>query len=91
MSRFSRLIPAVVVAFLLAACGQGNDNPVGPAGPMFDGGVLTTGGNRTDSDSTQTGTNSAGTTTTTTPVDDDEGEVPSDSTSRGGVLTTGGN
>ena len=77
MSRFSRLIPVVAVTILLAACGQAGDNPVGPAGPSFDGGPLVTGGNR--SDSTSTGT--TGTTTT----------APTDSTNRGGPLVTGGN
>ena len=79
MSRFSRLISAVGVSILLAACGQGAGNPVEPAGPSLDGGILVTGGNRTESDSTSTGT----TTTTQT--------TSSDSTDRGGILVTGGN
>jgi hypothetical protein len=54
MSRFSRLIPAVAVTILLAACGQAGDSPVGPSGPSLDGGPLVTGGNRSDSTATTT-------------------------------------
>lgn len=73
MSRSYRLISAVAVTLLLAACGQGStSNPLAPAGPSMDGGYAT-GGNRTESDST--------TTTTST--------VPSDTTGRGGYATGG--
>lgn len=81
MSRFSRLIPAVAVTILLAACGQDGANPVAPDGPSFDGGILVTGGNRTASDSTTTSS------TTTT----QGGEAQTDTTGRGGILVTGGN
>jgi hypothetical protein len=59
MSRLPRLITAVAVTFLLAACGQGSDNPVGPSGPSMDGGILIGGGNRTQPDSTVTSGQSA--------------------------------
>jgi hypothetical protein len=82
MSRSPRLITAVAVAILLAACGQAGDNPMGlDASPSFDGGTLVTGGNNTDPDSTTTSSNS-----TTT-----DGEASSDSTTRSPVLVTGGN
>lgn len=58
MSRLPRLIAAVAVTILLAACGQAGDNPVGPAGPSLDGGITIGGGNNTQPDST---TNSGGT------------------------------
>lgn len=83
MSRFSRLIPAVAVTILLAACGQDGANPVAPDGPSFDGGILVTGGNRTQPDST------SGTTTSTTTTEG--GEAQTDTTGRGGILVTGGN
>jgi hypothetical protein len=58
MSRFPRLIAAVAVTILLAACGQAGDNPVGPAGPSMDGGITIGGGNNTPSDSTTNTTGS---------------------------------
>lgn len=63
MSRFPRLIAAVAVTILLAACGQAGDNPVGPAGPSLDSGTLTGGGNYSDSTSTAT-TDGSGDTST---------------------------
>jgi hypothetical protein len=85
MSRSPRLITAVAVAILLAACGEAGDNPMGPsAAPSFDGGTLVMGGNNTDPDSTTT----TSTGTTTTPGSE---APPSDSTSRSPVLVTGGN
>lgn len=62
MSRFPRLIAAFAVVVLLAACGQAGDNPVGPAGPSLDGGVLIGGGNHSDTTTTTPPTN-GGTTT----------------------------
>lgn len=56
MSRLPRLITAVAVTVLLAACGTGSDNPVGPTGPSMTGGVYTGGGNNTQPDSTVTPT-----------------------------------
>ena len=52
MSRLPRLITAVAVTLLLAGCGQGSDNPVGPSGPSMTGGVYTGGGNNTQPDTT---------------------------------------
>lgn len=75
MSRLPRLITAVAVTILLAACGQAGENPVGPAGPSLDGGLLTGGGNRTEADSTSI----------------TSADAPADSTGRGGLLTGGGN
>jgi hypothetical protein len=82
MSRFSRLIPVVAVTILLAACGQDGANPVAPDGPSLDGGILVTGGNRTEPDST-TGTPNSNAT--------GDGETQTDTTGRGGILVTGGN
>lgn len=79
MSRLPRLIPTFAVLISLAACGQAGENPVAPAGPSLDGGLLVTGGNRTESDSSSTSTASA------------NGDVESDTTNRGGLLVTGGN
>ncbi|HEX6908774.1 MAG TPA: hypothetical protein VF142_00185 [Longimicrobium sp.] len=62
MSRFPRLIAAVAVTILLAACGQAGDNPVGPAGPSLDGGITIGGGNNTQPDTTtNTGSEQEGT------------------------------
>ena len=58
MSRFPRLIAAVAVTILLAACGQAGENPVGPAGPSLDGGITIGGGNNTEPDTTTTNTGS---------------------------------
>ncbi len=46
MSRTSRLIPALVLACVLAACGEAGNTPVGPDGPSLDSGVGSMGGNR---------------------------------------------
>lgn len=46
MSRTSRLIPALVFACVLAACGEAGNSPVGPDGPSLDSGVGSAGGNR---------------------------------------------
>jgi hypothetical protein len=46
MSRTSRLIPALVFACVLAACGEAGNSPVGPDGPSLDSGVGSPGGNR---------------------------------------------
>jgi hypothetical protein len=82
MSRFSRLIPAVAVSIVLAACGQAGENPVAPlepAGPSYDGGIAVIGGNRTD-------TTTVPPTNTTT-----DGEAQTDTTGRGGIAVIGGN
>jgi hypothetical protein len=86
MSRFSRLIPVVAVTVLLAACGQAGENPIGPSGPSFDGGIPILGGNNTQPDSTP----STGTTSGSTSTGEPE-TPPSDTTSRGGIPITGGN
>jgi hypothetical protein len=85
MSRFSRLIPAVAVTILLAACGQAGENPVGPAtpdAPSYDGGIPVLGGNHTDS--TATGPSDTG-------GEESGGTIPPDTTNRGGIPVTGGN
>ena len=82
MSRLPRLIPIFAVLISLAACGQAGENPVAPAGPSLDGGLLVTGGNRTESDSSSTSTASTASA---------NGDVESDTTNRGGLLVTGGN
>jgi hypothetical protein len=46
MSRTSRLISAILLAFFLAACGEAGSTPVGPEGPSFDSGVGSGGANR---------------------------------------------
>ncbi len=46
MSRTSRLIPAILLACVLAACGETGSTPVGPDGPSFDSGVGSGGANR---------------------------------------------
>lgn len=46
MSRTSRLIPAILLACVLAACGEAGNTPVGPAGPSLDSGVGSGGANR---------------------------------------------
>lgn len=46
MSRTSRLIPAILLACALAACGEAGSTPVGPEGPSFDSGVGSGGANR---------------------------------------------
>ncbi len=63
MSRFPRLIAAVAVTVLLAACGQDGASPVGPAGPSMDGGITIGGGNYAQPDTTGTppGTEQSGT------------------------------
>lgn len=77
MSRWSRLIPALVGIVFLAACGgTSTDTPFAPATPRFDGGGVLVGGNAVDS-------------TTNSPTN--ETDVPSDSTSRGGGVLVGGN
>lgn len=75
MSRTSRLIPALVFACLLAACGEAGNNPVGPEGPSFDSGVGLIGGNKEGSDSTANNSTTA----------------PPDTTTSGGVGLIGGN
>lgn len=78
MSRWSRLIPALAVTLLLAACGQdAADTPFAPAGPAYDGGVPVVGGNNQ-----------------TPPPDEEpatDATIQSDTTGRGGVPVVGGN
>lgn len=77
MSRWLRLIPALAVGLLLAACGeQGSDTPFAAPTPVFDGGH-TAGGNLAGG--------GEGTTTTSSNT-----TTPSDSTISGGH-TAGGN
>ena len=80
MSRSSRLISAAAVTLLLAACGQGNGNPVLPEGPSMDGGYAT-GGNRTDTTTVATAPSST--------TEDAGATVQSDTTGRGGYATGG--
>ena len=46
MSRTSRLIPALLLACALAACGEAGTTPVGPDGPSLDSGVGSGGANK---------------------------------------------
>ncbi len=77
-SRISVVLGSVVV--LASACGE-VDNPLSPTvRPALElGGTHTAGGNVTDPGGTTTTTSTASTT------------APSDTTSRGGVHTAGGN
>jgi hypothetical protein len=50
MSRTSRLIPAILLACALAACGEAGSTPVGPEGPSLDTGVGSGGANREEGD-----------------------------------------
>jgi hypothetical protein len=77
MIRSYRIIPAVAVALVLGACGQGSDTPLSPATPRFDGGYIV-GGNSTPPPpptDTDASTNGA--------------PVPPDTTSRGGYIVGG--
>jgi len=81
MSRWTRWIPALAVAVLLAACSGGEStNPMGPAGPSFNGGYVTGSNDTPPPDSTTTVASSGSETT-----------AESDSTSRGGGYVTGAN
>ena len=77
MSRTSRLIPALVLACVLAACGEAGNTPVGPDGPSLDSGVGSMGGNRE-------GEEPPATTTTSSAASDSTIQV-------GGVGSMGGN
>jgi hypothetical protein len=46
MSRTSRLIPALLLACALAACGDAGTTPVGPDGPSLESGVGSGGANK---------------------------------------------
>lgn len=47
MSRLSRLIPALAIALVLAACGDSGSTPLSPDGPSYEeSGVGSAGGNR---------------------------------------------
>lgn len=50
MSRTSRLIPAILLACVLAACGEAGNTPVGPEGPSLDSGVGSGGANKEGDD-----------------------------------------
>jgi hypothetical protein len=83
MARWNRLIPALAVTFALAACGHGTaDTPFAPSAPRLDGGGTSLGGNATP----PTGEPESTTSSTTT-----NSEVPTDSTSRTGGTSLGGN
>jgi hypothetical protein len=80
MSRWSRLIPGIGFAVLLAACGNaGSDTPMAPVTPRMDGGGVIVNGNAFGTGSGQT------TTTQSTTASD---PAPADSTGTGGA--TGG-
>ena len=82
MSRWTRLIPGIAIAALLAACGESaTDTLFAPAGPSRDGGYII-GGNRTEpSDSTTTAISSSST--------GDPGVAEGDSTREGGYIIGG--
>jgi ABC-type glycerol-3-phosphate transport system substrate-binding protein len=62
MSRLSRLIPALAIALVLAACSDSGSTPLSPDGPSYEeSGVGSAGGNRGDTTTittTQTDTTS---------------------------------
>jgi hypothetical protein len=76
MSRTSRLIPALLLALALAACGEAGTTPVGPDGPSLDSGVGSGGANKEDEPPV--------TTASTEPVQ-------TDTTGRSGVGSGGAN
>lgn len=62
MSRWSRLVPMVGAALLLAACSQDSDTPLSPAAARHDGGTTAIGSNSVDpGTSTSTGTSTSDT------------------------------
>jgi hypothetical protein len=84
MTRWTRLIPAMAVTFLLAACGQGtSDTPFSPSTPSFDGGGTTLGGNIVNPNDGTGGATASGTTSTDA--------APADTTTKTGGTTLGGN
>ncbi|MFL5381541.1 MAG: hypothetical protein ACJ8GN_03380 [Longimicrobiaceae bacterium] len=92
MSRFSRVLSLFAVPVLFAACSAGGgDTPLSPAGPRHDGGIILNGGNAVPTDSTPPGTTSTTSTTSTTTGEGVEDTGTADSTSRGGIILTGGN
>lgn len=85
MSRWSRLIPVLAVAALLAACSQDSDSPLMPSGPRFDGGHLV-GGNVVEPPTTTTSSGE-----TTTASTDEAPTEPTDTTAGRGGHLVGGN
>jgi hypothetical protein len=85
MSRWTRLMPAVIFAALLAGCGESalDDSITLPVGPAFDGGGYATGGNLVGDPEDETETT---TTTATQPADDDGGAEEEE---RGGYAVGG--
>jgi hypothetical protein len=81
--RWTRIVPAFFILVVLAACGETGGDPLGPSGARMNGGLVV-GGNRTESDSTATGTQSQTTSTDTVPTS------PSEEGYNGG-LVVGGN
>lgn len=71
MSRF-RIVSALGVALMLAACSDSASDPLGPDGPLTNQGLLV-GGNRTETDSTAAAPAS---TFTTSGASVDEDETP---------------
>lgn len=89
MSRWSRLMPAVIFTALLAGCGEGalSDPITLPGGPSYNGGGYATGGNLVgDDDDDEIGTTS----TTADPVQDGDDPKPAEE-GRGGGYAVGGN
>jgi uncharacterized lipoprotein YehR (DUF1307 family) len=63
MSRLSRLIPALAIALVLAACGDSGSTPLSPEGPSYEeSGVGSAGGNRDGTTTTTTYTTQTDTT-----------------------------
>jgi hypothetical protein len=86
MARWTRLIPAIAVTLVLAACGQGTtDTPLSPRAARHDGGGASLGGNFTPPPSDS----SAATTTSST--SSGSTELSQDSTGRTGGASLGGN
>ena len=64
--RWTRIVPAFFVLVVLAACGETGGDPLGPSGARMNGGLVV-GGNRTEPDSTATGSETQTASTDTVP------------------------
>jgi hypothetical protein len=84
MARWTRLIPALAVSLVLAACGQGTtDTPFSPPAARYEGGGTSMGGNFVPP--------SGGAPTTTSTTSAGPTALPQDTTGRTGGTSLGGN